>query len=90
MGLKCPPDYAQEVMENVFWDVEDTDVYIDVSDSASDNRNESSHSLLIDDRDIADCLMNLPCFPSRKKKEGRPINAESVPKQCCLTSMIPL
>jgi hypothetical protein len=24
------------------------------------------------DRDITDCLMNLPCFPSRKKKEGRP------------------
>ncbi len=26
----------------------------------------------MDDRDITDCLMNLPCFPSRKKKEGRP------------------
>jgi hypothetical protein len=43
-----------------------------VSDSKSDNRNESSHSLLMDDRDITDCLMNLPCFPPRKKKEGRP------------------
>jgi hypothetical protein len=29
MGLKCSPDYAQEVMENNFHDVEDTDVYID-------------------------------------------------------------
>ncbi len=44
-----------------------------VSSSKSDNRNESSHSLLMDDKDITDCLMNLPCFPSRKKKEGRPI-----------------
>jgi hypothetical protein len=43
-----------------------------VSNSKSDNRNETSHSLLLDDRDITDCLMNLPCFPSRKKKEGRP------------------
>ncbi len=46
-------------------------IYVD-SNSESCNRNESSHSLLIDDRDITDCLMNLPCFPSRKKKEGRP------------------
>ncbi len=29
MSLKCPPDYAQEVMENIFHDVEDANVYID-------------------------------------------------------------
>jgi hypothetical protein len=29
MGLKCSPDYAQEVMENIFQDVEDAGVYID-------------------------------------------------------------
>ena len=29
MGLKCSPDYAQEVMENIFRDLKDTDVYID-------------------------------------------------------------
>ncbi len=40
-----------------------------VSDSESNNRNESSHSSLMDDRDIIDCLMNLPCLYSRKKKE---------------------
>ncbi len=40
-----------------------------VSDSKSSNRNESSHSSLMDDRDITDCLMNLPCLPSRKKRE---------------------
>ncbi len=43
-----------------------------VSGSKRDNRNEASHSLLMDDRDITDCLMNLPCFPSRKKMERRP------------------
>jgi hypothetical protein len=28
MGLQCSPDYAQEVMENIFQDVEDAEVYI--------------------------------------------------------------
>ena len=29
MGLKCSPDFAQEVMEGIFSDLDDTDVYID-------------------------------------------------------------
>jgi hypothetical protein len=29
MGLKCSLDYAQEVKENIFRDVEDAEVYID-------------------------------------------------------------
>ncbi len=29
MGLKCSPDFAQEVMENIFWEVEDAEVCID-------------------------------------------------------------
>ncbi len=29
MGLKCSPDFAQEVMENIFWEVEDAELYID-------------------------------------------------------------
>jgi hypothetical protein len=29
MGLKCSPDFAQEVMENIFREIEDAKVYID-------------------------------------------------------------
>ena len=29
MGLKCSPDIAQEVMENIFRHIDDTDIYID-------------------------------------------------------------
>ena len=29
MGLKCSQDFAEEVQENIFRDVEDADVYID-------------------------------------------------------------
>jgi hypothetical protein len=38
-----------------------------VSNSERNNRNESSHSLLMDSRVIFDCLMNLPCLTFRKK-----------------------
>ncbi len=44
-----------------------------VSDSKSDNRNQSPHS-----RDITDCLMNLPCLSSRKKKEKETIKMQKV------------
>jgi hypothetical protein len=57
--------------------------YVD-SNSESGNRNESSHSLLMDDRDITDCLLNFPCFPSRKKKEGRPTKC----RKCSKTILI--
>jgi hypothetical protein len=29
MGLKCSPDIAQAIMENVLSDIKDADVYID-------------------------------------------------------------
>jgi hypothetical protein len=46
-----------------------------LSNSESTNRNELSHSLLMDDKDIIDCPMNLPCLASKKKMERRQKNA---------------
>ena len=46
MGLKCSPDFAQEVMENIFHDLEDTDVYID--DVGAFSKTWEHHIKLID------------------------------------------
>jgi hypothetical protein len=37
MGLKCSPDFAQEVMENIFRDIAEAEVYIDDIDIFSDS-----------------------------------------------------
>ena len=29
MSLQCSPDFAQEIMENIFRDIDDAEVYID-------------------------------------------------------------
>ena len=47
MGLKCSPDFAQEVMENIFRDMEDTDVYID--DIGAFSNDWKHHVALLDD-----------------------------------------
>eukprot|EP00957_Ditylum_brightwellii_P073776 5606482-Ditylum_brightwellii.AAC.1 len=47
MGLKCSPDFAQAVTENVLCSIEDADVYIDNIGVFSDNW--ESHIKLIDE-----------------------------------------
>ena len=48
MGLKCSPDFAQEVMENIFRDMHnDTDVYIDDVGCFSDSW--AHHMRLLDE-----------------------------------------
>ena len=46
MGLKCSPDFAQEVMENIFHDVTDADVYID--DVGAFSNSWDSHMSVLD------------------------------------------
>ena len=46
MGLSCSPDFLQEVMENIFCDVDDADVYID--DVGCFSRDWDSHLELLD------------------------------------------
>ena len=46
MGLKCSPDYAQEVIDNISRDLEDTNVYIDDVRAFSDDFD--SHMDLLD------------------------------------------
>jgi hypothetical protein len=40
-----------------------------VSNSESDNEYDSLYSSLLDDREILDCLLNLPCISSNKKRK---------------------
>jgi hypothetical protein len=40
-----------------------------ISDSESDNDNESLYSSIIDDKEILDCLLSLPCISSNKTEE---------------------
>ncbi len=48
MGLKCSPDFAQEVMENIFRDISETEIYIDdigvFTNSWEEPHESASHS----------------------------------------------
>ena len=45
-----------------------------VSNSESDNKHDSSYSSLLDDRTIIDCLLNLLCISSNKRRRKRDVN----------------
>ena len=47
MGLKFSPEFAQEVMENIFRHLEDTDIYID--DVGAISTSWTSHIKLLDE-----------------------------------------
>ena len=42
-----------------------------ISNSMSNNDNESLYSSIIDDKEILDCLLSLPCISSNKKQKRR-------------------
>ena len=43
MGLKSSPDFAQEVMEFVFHDIEETEIYIDDVGTFSERSDDPAH-----------------------------------------------
>jgi hypothetical protein len=45
-----------------------------VSNSERDNKHDSSYSSLLDDITIIDCLLNLSCISSNKRRKKRDVN----------------
>ena len=57
MGLKCSPDYSQEVMKNIFRHLEDTNIYID--DVGAFSTSWTAHIKLLDE--ILSLLKDIWC-----------------------------
>ncbi len=72
MGLKCTPDYAQEVMENIFRDVKDTEVYINniyAFSQSWDDHIALLHTILIKLQDNRFTVYPLKCEWAVKETE---------------------
>ena len=54
-----------------------------ISDSESDNDNESLYLSIIDDKEILDCLQSLPCISSNRKQKKRRAKHRKIHHQIC-------
>ncbi len=54
-----------------------------VSNSESDNEYDSLYSSLLDDREILDCLLDLPCISSNKKRKRIGDKQKQISKRHC-------
>jgi hypothetical protein len=63
MGIKQLPDFVEEVMEDVFHDMEDFEVYIDKIDILGQSREH--HQTIIEERTLPSQRQRFHCQPAQ-------------------------